>query len=164
MKKLFAIAIAAGLLTGLNALHLGLGVAYENIEDGYLAIKADARLSLMPMIDVRGELLNVSLQDGGKAIHFGTFTGTDLLIKFPMPSSIKPYLCMGLWFSKGLEDAPLDYTTLSLKAGLGAEMGFGGLNGYLEGGLNKFNWTEGADPATDQALYVQIGATFPLSL
>lgn len=166
MKKLFAIAIAAGLLSGLYALNLGLGVAYESVDtDGrYLAIKADARVPLLPMIDVRAELLNVSLPDGGKAIHFGTFTASDLLIKFPMPSSIKPYLCLGVWFNKGLEDEPLDYTNLALKAGLGAEMGFGGVNAYLEGGLNKFTWIDGADPATDQQIYVQLGATFPLDL
>ncbi|OGC43782.1 hypothetical protein A2Y85_04575 [candidate division WOR-3 bacterium RBG_13_43_14] len=166
MKKLFAIAIAVGLMSGLYALNLGLGVAYESVDNDarYLAIKADARVPLFAMIDVRGELLNVSLAEGGKVIHFGTFTGSDLLIKFPMPSSIKPYLCLGVWFNKGLEDAPLDFTNLALKAGLGAEMGFGGLNAYLEGGLNKFTWVDGADPATDQQIYVQLGATFPLGM
>ncbi len=169
MKKLFAVAIAAGLLTGLYALNLGLGVAYEDVADStrFLTIKADARVPLFAMIDVRCELLNVSLMEDAKAIRFGTFNGADLLIKFPMPSSIKPYLCFGVWFDKGLEDVVgFDQTLLDLKAGLGAEMGFGGVNAYLEGGLNKFHWNgaEGADPATDQEIYVQIGATFPVGM
>jgi hypothetical protein len=166
MKKLFAIAIAVGMLSGLYGLTLGLGVAYEDVaEDGrYLCIKGDARIPVLPILDVRGELLNVALPDGGKAIHFGTFAGSDLLIKFPMPAAFQPYLALGIWFSKGLEDAPLDYTTLALKAGLGGEMGFGGVNAYLEGGLNKFTWTADADPATTNPIYVQLGLTFPVGL
>lgn len=166
MKKLFAIAIAASMLSGLYGLTLGLGVSYEDVvEEGrYLCIKGDARVPILPVLDVRGEFLNVGLPEGGKAIHFGTFFGSDLLIKFPMPAAFQPYLVLGVWFNMGLEDEPLDYMTLGLKAGLGGEYGFGGFNAYLEGGLNKFTWVKDADPSTTNPIYVQLGVTFPIEL
>lgn len=166
MRKLFAIAIALSMMSGLYALKLGLGVAWEDVlEDGrYFAIKADARVPVLPILDVRGELLNVALPDGGKAIKFGTFTGSDLLIKLPMPMAFQPYLAMGLWFGMGLEDAPLDYMKIDLKAALGGEMALGGVNAYLEFGLNPFNWTKDADPATSNRLYGQLGITVPVGL
>lgn len=166
MKKLFAIAIAASMLSGLYGLTLGLGVAYEDVaEDGrYLCIKGDARIPVLPVLDWRVGLLNVMLPDGGKAINFGTDVSSDLLIKFPMPASFQPYLVLGVWFNMGLEDEPLDYMNLALKAGLGGEMGFGGFNAYLEGGLNKFTYTKDADPSTTNPIYVQLGITFPLGL
>jgi len=166
MKKFFAVAIAVSMLSTLYALDLGLGVAYQDVaEDSrYLAVKADARVPVLPILDWRAGLLNVVLPDNGKAIHLGTSISSDLLIKFPMPASFQPYLVMGLWFDMGLEDEPLDYTVLNLKAGLGGEMGFGGFNAYLEGGLDKFNWTKDADPATSQEIYVQLGVLLPVGL
>lgn len=166
MRKLFAIAIALSMMSGLYALKLGLGVAYEDVlEDGrYLAIKADARVPVLPILDVRGELLNVALPDGGKAIKFGTFTGSDLLIKLPMPMAFQPYLALGLWFNMGLEDAPGDYMNMALKGALGGEMALGGVNAYLEFGLNKFTWVKDADPATTNPLFVQLGITVPVGL
>ncbi len=163
MRKLFALALALTLVSGLYGLKLGLGVAYEGLAvdgaDPYLAIKADMRLPLISMIDVRANILSVVLPDGGKAIHLGTFTDSDLMIKFPM-ESIKPYLALGLWFNMGLEDAPLDYMNLGLKAALGAEMALGGLNAYLEGGLNKFTWVKDGD--TSNPVYIQLGITVPV--
>ena len=166
MKKLFAIAIAASMLSGLYGLSLGLGVAYEDVaEDGrYLCIKGDMRVPLLPIVDLRGGLLNVMLPDGGKAINFGTCVSSDLLIKFPMPASFQPYLVLGVWFNLGLEDAPLDYMNFNLKAGLGGEMGFGGFNAYLEGGLHNFTYTKDADPSTTNPIYVQLGVTFPVGM
>jgi hypothetical protein len=164
MKKLFACAIAISMLSGLYAMKLGLGVAYEDaLEDGaYLAIKADARVPLMPIIDVRGCLLNIKLPDGGKAIEFGTFVDSDLMIKLPMPMPFQPYIALGIWLGKGLEDEPLDYTDLQLKAALGGEMSFGAMDGYLELGLNKLHMTfeEGEDAVTP--FFVQAGVIFPL--
>jgi hypothetical protein len=166
MKKLFAIAIAASMLSGLYGLTLGLGVAYEDVaEDGrYLCIKGDMRVPILPIVDLRGGLLNVMLPDGGKAINFGTCVSSDLLIKFPMPASFQPYLVLGVWFNMGLEDEPLDYMNFNLKAGLGGEMGFGGFNAYLEGGLHNFTYTKDADPSTTNPIYVQLGVTFPVGL
>lgn len=166
MKKLFAIAIAASMLSGLYGLTLGLGVAYEDVADStrYLCIKGDARVPILPVLDVRGELLNVSLKEDQKGIHFGTFFGTDLLIKFPMPAAFQPYLVLGVWFNMSLEDD--DSMDLGLKGGLGAEYGFGGFNAYLEGGLNKFTYSKvgDADSETTNPIYVQLGVTFPLEL
>ncbi|MGB3340697.1 MAG: hypothetical protein WBB37_04360 [bacterium] len=166
MKKLFAIAIAASMLSGLYGLSLGLGVAYEDVaEDGrYLCIKGDMRVPILPIVDLRGGLLNVMLPDGGKAINFGTCVSSDLLIKFPMPASFQPYLVLGVWFNLGLEDAPGDYMDFSLKAGLGGEMGFGGFNAYLEGGLHNFKYVKDADPSTTNPIYVQLGVTFPVGM
>ena len=166
MKKLFAIAIAASMLSGLYGLTLGLGAAYEDVvEEGrYLCIKGDARIPILPVLDARGELLLVNLREDGKAITFGTFAGSDLLIKFPMPASFQPYLVLGLWFNMSLEDDDSMY--LGLKAGLGGEYGFGGFNAYLEGGLNRFTYTKvgDADSETANPIYVQLGMTFPIDL
>jgi hypothetical protein len=164
MRKLFAIAIALSMMSSLYALKLGIGGAYEDVAESgrYFAIKADARIPLMPIIDVRGELLNVALPDGGKAIHFGTFTGSDLLIKLPMPMAFQPYIALGVWFDMGLEDAPGDYMDLGLKGALGGEMGLGGVNLYLEAGLNKFQWVKDGD--TTHPIYVQLGVTVPVAL
>jgi len=168
MKKLFAIAIAVSMLSGLYGLTLGLGVAYEDIledvQEPYFCVKGDVRVPVLPIVDVRGGLLSVPLPSGGKAIHFGTFVTSDLMIKFPMPSSFHPYFAFGLWFNLGLEDAPGDYMNIGVKAGLGGEMDFGGVGGYLEVGLNRFTYTKDADPSTAMPLYAQIGLTFPVGL
>jgi hypothetical protein len=162
MRKLFAIAIALSMMSGLYALKLGIGAAYEDVaNDGrYFAIKADARVPLMPIIDVRGELLNVALPDGAKGIHFGTFTGSDLLIKLPMPMAFQPYIALGVWFNMSLETGSA--MDIGLKGALGGEMGLGGVNLYLEGGLNKFTWVKDGDTANK--VYVQAGVTVPIAL
>ncbi len=166
MKKLFAIAIAASMLSGLYGLTLGLGVAYEDVlEDGrYFCVKGDVRVPVLPILDVRGGLLSVPLPDGGKSVNFGTFVDSDLMIKFPMPSSFHPYFALGLWFNLGLEDAPGDYMHIGVKAGLGGEMDFGGVGGYLEFGLHNFTYDKDADPSTTNPLYVQLGLTFPVGM
>lgn len=166
MKKFFALALALSCLSGLYGLSLGLGVAYEGLTvsgaDPYLALKADARVPLSKMIDLRACLLNVSLPDGGKSVHLGTFVDSDILLKPDMSMPFKPYLALGLWFNLGLEDAPLDYMTLGLKAALGGEFEVGGFSAYIETGLNKFTWVK--DGGTSHPIYVQLGLTFPVNL
>jgi len=169
MKKLFAIAIAASMLSGLYGLTLGLGVAYEDVADStrWLCIKGDARIPILPVLDWRAGLLNVSLMEGGKHVLVATGIESDLLIKFPMPASFQPYLVLGLRFLMGLEDTGYyDRMDIALKAGLGGEMGFGGFNAYLEGGLNKFTYSKvgDADGETANPIYAQLGITFPLGL
>jgi len=166
MKKLFTALIAASVLSGLYAVNLGVGVASQNVlKDGrYFAVKADLSTPVMPIIDWRVGILNVVLPDGGKAIHFGTGVSSDLLIKVPMPMAFQPYIVLGLWYDMGLEDAPLDIMEINVKAALGGQMGFGGMNGYLEFGFDEFNWTKGADPATSQEFYGQLGVRIPLKL
>lgn len=168
MKKLFALALALSAVSGLYGLTLGLGGAYENLAgpegtDPYLAIKMDARVPVMPILDIRAGLLHVELPEGGKEINFGTFVDSDLLIKIPMAAPVQPYIVAGVWFNMSLEeDGP---KSLGLKAGLGIEMPFGGLNGYLEGGLDKFTWYDVAGTSdTQNPLYVQVGVTYPLNL
>ncbi len=165
MKKLFAIAIAASMLSGLYGLTLGLGVAYEDVADStrYLCIKGDARIPILPVLDLRVGLLDVSLRENAKGILFGTGMETDLLIKFPMPASFQPYLVFGLRFDLGLEDPST--MGLELKGGLGGEMGFGGFNAYLEGGLHNLDFQKDREPdEMTTAIYAQLGVTFPLGL
>jgi hypothetical protein len=167
MKKVFALALSLSFLSGLYGFTLGLGVAYEGLAvsgaDPYFALKADARVPLSSMIDIRAVLLNVSLPDGGKSIHLGTFTESDLIFKPKTSMSFKPYLALGVWFSMGLEDAPLDYKILAVKGALGGEMEFGGLNAYLEAGLNKFTWVSGGG-GTSHPVYVQLGVNIPVKI
>ncbi len=165
MRKLFALTLALTLVSGLYGFKLGIGPAYENIavtdQDPFLAIKIDARVPLISMIDVRAVLINFSMPENAKSLKFGTFTESDLMIKFPMEGSFKPYLALGLWLNQGLEDAPLDYMQLYLKAALGGEMGFGGVNVYVEGGLNKFAKIKGVD-GTQHPVFVQLGVILPV--
>lgn len=165
MRKLIMTVMALSLMSGLYALRLGLGVAYEDvIEDArYLAVKADARFPLIPLIDVRGGILNVMLPDGGKAVSFATFTETDLLLKIPVPAAFMPYIALGASYYMSLEDnGPMN---IGLKAGLGGEMGLGGFAGYLEFGVNRFGWSKVGDVSTTvKPLYAQLGVTVPIGL
>lgn len=165
MRKLLALALTLTLVSGLYGLKLGLGVAYEGLADdgdGWLALKADMRVPLFSKVDVRANLLEVALPEGGKNIFLGTFTSSDLMYKISLDGSIKPYVAAGLWFKLGLEDAPGDYMHIGVKAGLGAEMAIGGLNAFLEGGLNQFTYDKDADPSTHNPMYVQLGITLPV--
>jgi hypothetical protein len=167
MKKVFALVFALSFLSGLYGFTLGVGAAYEHLAvtgvDPYLSVKVDARVPLAKMIDIRACLINVDLPEGGKAVHIGTFTDSDILIKPDMSMPLKPYLALGIWFNLGLEDAPLDYKALGLKAALGGEFEIGGLGAYVEAGLNKFTWASGGG-GTTHPIYVQLGLTFPVNL
>jgi hypothetical protein len=170
MKKLFAIAIVASLLSGLYGLTLGLGASYEDITEedsltgAYLVVRGDARIPVLPILDWRVGLLAVRLPEGGKALGFGTDVTSDLLVKIPMASPLHPYIVLGLWLDLGLEDP--SSTVINLKGGLGAEYGFGPAGFYVEGGLNKFNMTKigDADATTTTPIYGQAGFTFPINL
>jgi len=166
MKKVFALTLALACLSGLHGLSLGVGAAYEGLTvsgvDPYLAVKVDARVPLSKMIDLRACVINVALPEGGKSVHLGTFTDSDILIKPDMSMPLKPYLALGLWFNLGLESDPLDYMNLGLKAALGGEFEVGGFSAYVEAGLNKFTWVK--DGGTSHPIYVQLGLTFPVNL
>ncbi len=145
---------------------MGLGVAYENLagpegSKPYLAIKGDATVPVVPILDWRLGILNISLPEGGKSFSFGTGINSDLLIKIPMAGTFQPYIPLGLSLWKGLEEGL--GMLLTLKAGLGGSMGFGGMNGYLEGGLNLASISNGQS-RTDTAFYVQVGVKFPVGL
>uniref|UniRef100_A0A7C4XLL2 Outer membrane protein beta-barrel domain-containing protein n=1 Tax=candidate division WOR-3 bacterium TaxID=2052148 RepID=A0A7C4XLL2_UNCW3 len=166
MKKLMAVAIALSMFSGLSALSLGLGVAYENLAgpegtDPYLAIKADATVPVIPVLDWRLGLLNVSLPKGNKSFSLGTGLGSDLLIKIPMAGTFQPYIPFGFELLKVLEEGGV--MMFALKGGLGGSMGFGGVSGYLEGGINLVSISNG-ESHTDNAFYVQVGVKMPVGL
>ncbi|MEO0106226.1 MAG: hypothetical protein ABIL46_02715 [candidate division WOR-3 bacterium] len=166
MKKLLAAAIALSAVSGLYALSLGLGIAYENLAgpegtDPYLAIKGDATIPVISMVDWRLGLLNISLPEGGKSFSLGTGIGSDLLVKIPMAGTFQPYVPFGFSLFKSLEEG--GGMILTLKGGLGGSMGFGGMNGYLEAGLNLVSMSNG-DSDTDKSFYIQAGVKFPVGL
>lgn len=167
MKKLFAIAIAASMLSGLYGLTLGLGVAYEDVaEDGrWLCIKGDARIPIIPVLDWRAELITVRLPENAMSLHIGTGISSDLLVKIPVPAPISPYLAFGFLFDLGLEDEPLDYMNFKLKAGAGAEYSFGPACAYIEGGLHNLDFVKDREPdEMTTAIYAQLGVTYPIPL
>jgi hypothetical protein len=163
MRKIFALALALTLVSGLYGLKLGLGAAYAGLLDDhyteYLSIKADMRVPLLSSVDVRATILNFDMPTDAKAIHLGTFTSSDLMFKIPMEGSLKPYVAAGLWFNYGLDAETMD---LALKAAIGAEMGLGGLNAFIEAGLGPFSYTKDADPSTHNPMYVQAGIILPV--
>ncbi|MGB9720280.1 MAG: hypothetical protein ACPL28_02205 [bacterium] len=157
MKKLFAIGVIATMLSGLYGLTLSLSGAYQDITDeygggAYFGVKADVIVGLLPILKARGYLVEVDFSEG-TPMHFGTFTGTDMLITIPMASPIQPYLVAGVWFVKDVH--------FTLKGGLGAEMGFGNMSGYLEYNLNFVSPDQGD---SYMPMNVMGGLRFPLKL
>ncbi len=156
MKKLFGLFVAATMLSSLYGLTLSLSGAYQDITgevgDAYFGAKVDVIVGLLPILKARGYLVEVDFSEG-TPMHFGTFTGSDLLITIPMAAPMQPYVVAGLWFAK---DA---YTTI--KGGLGAEMGFGNMSGYLEYNLN-YVMPDGGD--SYMPMNVMVGLRFPLKL
>ncbi|MGQ9664685.1 MAG: hypothetical protein ACUVUH_05040 [bacterium] len=157
MKKLFAMAVVATMLSGLYGLTLSLSGAYQDITDeygggAYFGAKADVIVGLLPILKARGYLVEVNFSEG-TPMHFGTFTGSDMLITIPMAAPIQPYIVAGFWFIK---DAYMIF-----KGGLGAEMGFGTMNGYVEGNLNFVSPEEGD---SYMPINVMAGIRIPLKL
>jgi len=167
MKKLFALLVTASMFGGLYGLSLGLGVAYDGLAgpdgmDAYPSIRADAMVNVLPMLGVRMGLAQVDIKDdlqGGTLMEFGTGVNVDLIINIPMAGTFNPYIPAGVWFfSNG-------GTTIVLKGGLGAQMGFGGVMGYLEGGINFTNYSPEVGEGTSMhPLYVQAGVRIPIQL
>ena len=140
MKKLFALAIATSLIGGLYGLTLSFSGAYQDVTDeygagAYFGAKVDAIVSMLPILKARGYLAEVDFKDPDMTMSFGTFTGSDLLLSIPMPAAIQPYVVAGILFIKD--------DKMVFKGGLGAEMGFGNLYGYLEGNINFISPYEG---------------------
>jgi hypothetical protein len=115
----------------------------------------------MPIVGVRFGLIQIDLPTDATAMHIGTGVNADVLIYIPMEAMVKPYVVTGIWFTS-LQDT---YTDFLLKGGLGAEIGFGGFAGYLEGAFNMDAFTpEGLDGTTDTWFYVQAGVRIPINL
>ena len=164
MKKLFALLVAASMFGGLYGLSLGLGAAYANLagpegSDPYFSIRADAMVNVLPMLGVRVGLAQVDLPEGGTFMQFGTGFNVDLIINIPMTGMVNPYIPVGVWFESN------GGTEINLKGGLGAQMGFGGFNGYLEGGINFTSFSpEVGESSSSHPLYVQAGIRIPVRL
>ena len=166
MKKLFAIAMVAGMLSGLYGFSIGLGARYDNLagpegSDPYFSIRADVLCKLMPIVGLRAGLIQIDLPTDATAMHIGTGVNADVLIYIPMEAMVKPYVVTGIWFTS-LQDY---YTDIRLIGGLGAELGFGGFSGYLEGAFNLDALTpEGLDGTSNTWFYVQGGVRIPINL
>ncbi|MEO0123318.1 MAG: hypothetical protein ABIL69_04870 [candidate division WOR-3 bacterium] len=139
MKKLLAVAVAAVMLNGLYGLSLSLSGAYQDITDqkgggAYLGLKADLIINLLPILKARGYLVEVDFS-AGIPMKIGVFTGSDLLLVLPLPTMMQPYIVTGFSYEKD--------SAIVFKGGLGAEFGFSGLIGYLEGNLNYIKPAQG---------------------
>ncbi len=157
MRKILGVAVVLTMLSGLYGLTLSLSGAYQDITDEYgggpyFGVKADIIVGLLPILKARGFLMELDFSEG-TPMAFGTFTGSDLLITIPMAAPVQPYVVAGFWFVK---DA-----YMTIRGGLGAEMGFGNMNGYLEGHLNFVSPDQG-----DSYMPINImgGLRFPLKL
>ncbi|MEO0096240.1 MAG: hypothetical protein ABIL66_10175 [candidate division WOR-3 bacterium] len=157
MKKLLVALIVAIMLSGVYGLTLSISGAFQDITNeygggAYLGVKADIIVGLLPILKARGFLMEIDFSEG-TPMAFGTFTGSDLLISIPMAAPVQPYVVAGLWFVK---DA-----YMTIKGGLGAEMGFGSMTGYLEGDLNFISPDQGD---SYMPINIMAGLRFPLKL
>jgi hypothetical protein len=172
MKKLFAIAIAVSMLSGLYGLSFGIGGAYENLAgpegtDPYFAVKGDVAFNILPILGCRLGLIDASFPEGVTSIRVGTRFAPDLLVYIPVPAPVNPYALLGIGFNMFNYDDPIpDVTAFDLKGGLGAQMFFmPNLGFYLEGGVNFYYLKVGdADATTENPLYIQGGLRVPIKL
>lgn len=182
MKKLFAIAVAASLFSGLYAgASIGLGAMYtingpsmlgQDSNYSYPSVVADVMVDLMPIVGLRMGLVQVDIKsdsapaEGGIDMAFGTGVYGDVVFKIPMAGTLTPYIPIGIWYYNRYHGA--DQSLIGLKGGVGAMMGFGGVAGYLEGGVRLASFTYGDDypyPLEDKSytyFYVQGGIRVPI--
>lgn len=166
MKKLFAIAIAASLFSGLYGFSVGLGARYDNLAgpeetDPYLSIRADVMCKPMPILGFRMGLIQVDLVENATFMTFGTGVNADVLVYIPMMGMVNPYLVLGVWY-QSQQDM---YTGFDFHGGIGGEFGFGGFAAYLEGAFILHSVTpEGMDSQSDSWFYVQAGVRVPIGL
>lgn len=140
MKKLFAIAIAASLISGgLYAFSFGLGAAYDQLGidslygDAHPVIKADVMVKPFPILGIRFGVVDFALKSddfGGTMFTIATGLDAAILVYIPMAGMLQPYIPI---YFKYEDLGDYDQTTLHIFGGLGGEMGFGSVTGYLEG-------------------------------
>jgi hypothetical protein len=166
MKKLFALIVAAGMLSGLYGFSVGLGVRYDNLAgpegtDPYFSIRADVMCKPFPILGLRMGVIQIDLPTDNTGIHIGTGVNADVLVYVPMAGMVKPYIVAGFWYTSQQDM----YTDILLHGGLGAEVGFGGFAGYLEAAFNLDNLTpEGMDGESNTWFYGQLGVRVPIGL
>ena len=170
MKKLFALVIAASMMSGLYALSFGLGARYTIGYPGALAdstfsypsIVADVMCKPLPIVGLRIGLIQFDMipdEEGGSKYEFATGANAAVLVYIPMAGMVNPYI--PFYFSYSGNGG----STILLDAGLGAEFGFGGVNGYLEGGINLWNASpEGLDSNSETWFHVQGGVRIPVNV
>ncbi len=139
MKKLFAIAIAASLVSGLYGFSFGLGAAYDQLGidslygEAHPVIKADVMAKPFPILGIRFGVVDVAMNSddfGGTMFTIATGLDAAILVYIPMAGTFQPYIPI---YFKYADTGDLDVTTLHIFGGLGGEMGFGSVTGYLEG-------------------------------
>lgn len=163
MKKLFAIAIAASIFSGLYGLSFGLGGVYDMIAgpegtDPYFGVRADVMCQPMPIFGFRIGLVQVDLPEDNTTYTIGTGLGSDLVIFVPMAGLVSPYIPLGVEY---YDYGELVGSGLNFRGGLGAGFGFGGFAGYLEGGIRFFMPGEGD---SQNWFYAQAGIRVPVAL
>ncbi|MGB7054360.1 MAG: hypothetical protein WBE28_03445 [bacterium] len=172
MKKLFAIAVAAGMLSGLYGASIGLGVQYtineprgymDTVDISYPSVLVDLMLPIIPVLSLRCGLVEYNIigeDDGGAHYAFGTGVYGDVCFMIPMEGMFKPYIPIG--FIYGGSDAGSE---MHLKGGVGGMMGFGGVDGFLEGGVKFLTISpEGFDSESGTFFYVQGGIRVPFGM
>jgi hypothetical protein len=172
MKKLFAIAVAAGMLSGLYGASIGLGVQYtigeprafgDTVDISYPSVLIDLMVPIIPVLGLRCGLVEYNIigeDDGGNNYKFGTGVYGDIVFWIPTQMMFKPYIPIG--FIYGGSDAGSE---LHLKGGVGGMVGFGGVNGFLEGGAKLLTISpEGFDSESGTFFYVQGGIRVPFGM
>lgn len=178
MKKLLTLVIGVGLLSGLyGGASFGLGGNYTLMAPSvvpdstysYPSIVADVMVDLIPLIGLRMGLATVDIksdEEGGTIFELGTGVYGDVVVNIPMAGMVKPYIPIGFWYYNKYHGA--DVAVLALKGGVGAMMGLGGVNAYLEGGLNFANTMYGEtiplEDDSDIYYYIQLGLRVPIGM
>jgi hypothetical protein len=172
MKKLFAIAIAASLISGgLYAFSFGLGAAYDHLGgdaplDGNIAIKADVMCKPLPILGFRIDLVDVEFLDdlaGGTQFTIATGCGAAILVYIPMAGMFQPYIPFYFMYADQGDAGP---SAMHFFGGLGSEFMFGSMNAYLEG---RFDWSDvgdfmGIDPESQNWFTIQGGVRVPINM
>jgi len=172
MKKLFAIAIAACLFSGLYGASIGLGAQYtinapraigDTVNISYPSIVADVMAPILPILGVRMGLVEyniISEDDGGNNYKFGLGVYGDICLMLPLPMAFMPYIPIGVVYGGN------GGSTLHFKGGVGGMMNFGGVHGFLEGGIHFMNvdLETMEESESDTYFYVQGGVRVPIGM
>lgn len=171
MKKLFAIAIAASLVSGgLFGFSFGLGAAYDQLGidelygESHPVIIADVMVKPLPILGIRFGVVDVALKsDDFGGTQFTIATGLDATVLFyiPMAGMLQPYIPVYFAYKDLGDGGP---SAMHFFGGLGAEFMLGSVNGYLEG---RFDWSDigdflGFDPESQNWFTIQGGIRVPI--
>jgi hypothetical protein len=176
MKKLFTIAVLAGMLSGLYGLSFGLGGRYDighysyqygvDSSFSYPSVVVDVMVKPIPVLGFRFGIFTFNILPEEEKDYapttfvFGTGCDASVLVYIPMAGTISPYFPVHFIYNNGEWGSQF-----TVDGGVGVEAGFGGVSGYLEGGINFFSTSpEGFDSQSANWFYVQGGVRVPLNL